>query len=257
MKRITITLGLSLVVIAGMASAAVSEEEARRLGNELTLFGAESAGNTEGTIPAYDPARARIEPPANYMAGSGRYPNPFADDEPLFTISAENLERHRDKLDEGTIELIKRWPASYKLHVYPTRRTAPYPEWVLENTVKNATRASLINDMGDGVTGAYGGIPFPIPKNGLEILWNNFLYQQPVAQEGVSIGYLVDTNGNTTHLGAYQAYFENQYYNRAKTELDGPAYYKMLNIASAPARKAGDGSLTHYSIDYTVLDQNN
>lgn len=258
MKRTSMILGVFSALAVSTALAAVSEDEARQLvGGELTRFGAEAAGNAEGTIPPYDPAQTQITPPADYKPGSGRYPNPFADDEPLFTISAENLDEYRDKLDEGTIALINRWPETYKLHVYPTRRTAPYPEWVLENTVKNATRANLINELGEGVEGAYGGIPFPIPKNGLEVLWNNFLYQQPVAQEGMSIGYLVDSNGSITNVGQNEGYFENQYYNPDKTQLDSPAYYKMLNLTRAPARKAGEGSLTHYSINYTVQDQTN
>ena len=257
MKRTTIILGVLTGLATGIAWAAVSEEEANRLGNELTLFGAEAAGNADGTIPPWDPAQAQISPPADYKPGSGRYPNPFADDTPLFTISAENLEQYRDKLDAGTIALINRWPETYKLHVYPTRRTAPYSEWALENTVKNATRARLVNELGEGVEGAYGGIPFPIPKNGLEVLWNNFLAHQPVAQEGLSIGYLMDSSGSITNVGENVGYFENQYYNPDKTQLDGTAYDKMLNLTAAPARKAGEGSLTHYSIDYTKQQQTN
>ena len=257
MKRTTMMIGLCSALATGVALAAVSEDEARQLGNELTLFGAEAAGNADGTIPPWDPAQAQIAPPADYKPGSGRYPNPFAEDELLFTISADNLDEHRDKLDAGTIALIKKWPDTYKLHVYPTRRTAPYPEWVLDNTVENATRAKLVNEQGDGVEGAYGGIPFPIPKNGLEILWNNFLWQQPQAYEGVSVGYLVDASGSITNVGQNDGYFEIPYYDRGKTELEGTAYLKMLNLTQAPARKAGEGSLGHYSIDYSVQDQTN
>ena len=35
-----------------IANAAVSAEEAKQLGNQLTLFGAEKAGNKDGSIPA-------------------------------------------------------------------------------------------------------------------------------------------------------------------------------------------------------------
>lgn len=257
MKRTSMILGVVSALAASVALAAVSPEEAKQLGNELTLFGAEAAGNADGTIPAYDPAQAQITPPADYKPGSGRYPNPFAEDEVLFTISAENLDQHRDKLDEGTIALINRWPDTYKLHVYPTRRTASYPDWVLENTVKNATQATLVNEGGDGVEGAYGGIPFPIPQNGLEVVWNNFLHHQPLAQESYSLGYLIDSTGSITNVGENEGYFESQYYNPDKTQLDNPAYLKMLNLTRAPARRAGEGSLTHYSLNYTVQDQTN
>src|SRR5690554_6879037 len=102
MKRTTMMIGLCSALATGVALAAVSEDEARQLGNELTLFGAEAAGNADGTIPPWDPAQAQISPPADYKPGSGRYPNPFAEDELLFTISADNLDEHRDKLDAGT-----------------------------------------------------------------------------------------------------------------------------------------------------------
>jgi hypothetical protein len=38
---------------AGYSHAAASAEEAKQLGTTLTLFGAEKAGNKEGTIPEY------------------------------------------------------------------------------------------------------------------------------------------------------------------------------------------------------------
>ena len=43
----------SLVLAAGVASAKVSEEEASRLGQDLTPFGGEVAGNEANTIPAW------------------------------------------------------------------------------------------------------------------------------------------------------------------------------------------------------------
>ena len=45
-------------------------------------------------------------------------------------------------------------------------------QWVYDNTFKNATRAKLSGDL---VEGAYGGIPFPEPKNGSEVMWNHIL----------------------------------------------------------------------------------
>lgn len=247
-------LAISSVFVTSAAQAAVTIEEAAQLGSTLTRFGAISAGNENGSIPAY--AAGKITPPATYKPGmTGGLPNPFADEKPLFTITAANMGEYLDKLDEGTQTLLKRWPDSYKLNVYPTHRTAPYPEWVLENTVKNATLAKLVNAQGDGVEGAYGGIPFPIPQNGLEVLWNHFLYWQPVAQEGRSPGYLVDAAGGITDVGVNNVYYEVQYYNPDKDELDGP-YYKLKSAAISPASKAGQQNLSHYSINYAEREQN-
>ncbi len=46
-------LSIVLTGISTFACAAVSPEEAQKLGNTLTLFGAIKAGNAEGTIPPY------------------------------------------------------------------------------------------------------------------------------------------------------------------------------------------------------------
>jgi hypothetical protein len=43
-----------LCCVAGTALAAVSAQEAARLGKDLTPMGAEKAGNAAGTIPAWD-----------------------------------------------------------------------------------------------------------------------------------------------------------------------------------------------------------
>ena len=47
------TLAAALALVTLPAAAKVSEEEAARLGGELTPVGAERAGNAEGTIPAW------------------------------------------------------------------------------------------------------------------------------------------------------------------------------------------------------------
>ena len=41
------------VAAAGLANAAVSADEAARLGQDLTCVGAERAGNAAGTIPEF------------------------------------------------------------------------------------------------------------------------------------------------------------------------------------------------------------
>ena len=54
LKRTTTTIAAALMLTyAGNALAAVSAEEAAHLGKNLTMIGAEKAGNKEGTIPEY------------------------------------------------------------------------------------------------------------------------------------------------------------------------------------------------------------
>ena len=68
----TLLFGL---LFAGVAMAAVSPEEAARLGQELTPMGAEKAGNADGTIPAW--SGEMITPPASFTPGDGKRPIPW------------------------------------------------------------------------------------------------------------------------------------------------------------------------------------
>lgn len=158
--------GITLAFAPMAAMAAVSEAEAAKLGKELTPVGAERAGNKDGTIPAWAPEAKRGAP-------KGEYPNNAKIDgeKPLYSITAANMAQYADKLTEGHKELLKRYPASYKLNVYPSHRFANFPQKVLDETVKNATRAKL--DGVDNASGALIGFPFPIPKTGAEPVWNH------------------------------------------------------------------------------------
>ena len=151
--------------------AGVSTEEAAKLKTVLTPLGAERAGNKDGTIPAWDGGETKG--PAGYKSGDPR-PDPYASEKPLATVSAKNLDSHQAKLSEGTKALLKKYPDQFRLEVYPTHRTVAAPQWVYDNTFKNATRAKQ-KEGGVWIEGAYGGIPFPIPKNGAEAMWNHLL----------------------------------------------------------------------------------
>jgi hypothetical protein len=164
---------------AGAACAQVSPEELKQLGDKLTEFGAEKAGNADGSIPAYTGGIKTI--PADFKAGSGRYPDPFKDEKPLFTIDAKNMAQYVQWLSPASKALLERFP-TYRINVYPTHRTMGYPDWVLKNSVKNASTAKMVAG-GDGVEGAFGGIPFPIPKDGYQVLWNNYLRYQGARSE--------------------------------------------------------------------------
>ncbi|PTT88458.1 DUF1329 domain-containing protein, partial [Pelomonas sp. HMWF004] len=159
-----VALGLPLAALAG-----VSAEEAARLKTELTPLGAEKAGNKDGSIPAW--TGGYTTPIATDKPG-GRRSDPFKDEKPLYSITAKNADQYADKLTDGTRALLKKYPDSYRVDVYKTHRTAAAPQWVYDNTFKNATRAKLD---GEVLSGAYGGIPFPVPKTGAEVMWNHVL----------------------------------------------------------------------------------
>ena len=139
----------------------------------LTPLGAERQGNADGTIPPWDGGIKAI-PPIGYNGPGSLYPDPYENDEVVFRINKDNLNQYSDKLSEGIKELFKRFPDTYYIDVYPTRRSMAAPEWIYENTYKNALNAEA-DENTLIVTGAYGGVPFPIPKNPKEPGWNPLL----------------------------------------------------------------------------------
>jgi hypothetical protein len=162
---------VSLVSLALLvALTAPSAQEAARLGTDLTPLGGDKAGNAAGTIPAWDGGITK--PPAGYVPGK-HYVDPFAADKPLFTITQQNADKYAAQLSEGHKALLKTY-ATFKMIVYPARRSASAPQRVYDATNRNVGRARLVND-GNGVEGAVGGPPFAMPKSGAEVIWNHLL----------------------------------------------------------------------------------
>ena len=102
----------------------------------------------------------------------GKRLDPLADEKPLYTVTAANMDKYAEKLTDGVKAMLKKYPDTYRLDVYPTHRTATAPEWVYNYTTQNALKAKLD---GHNILGAFGGIPFPIPQNGLEAINNHRL----------------------------------------------------------------------------------
>ncbi len=164
-----------LVGVVGVAAAAAllgaaSPQEISRLGVDLTPLGGEKAANAAGTIPAWD--GGLTQPPAGFVAGK-HYVDPYAGDKPLLTIDAKNLAQYSEKLSAGHQAMLKAYP-SFKMLVYPSHRSAAAPQRIYEATKKTAATATLAEG-GNGVDNALGGIPFPLPKSGVEVIWNHLL----------------------------------------------------------------------------------
>lgn len=162
-----LAVGVISFALAGTsATAAVSEEEAAKLGNELTPIGAEKSGNGD-EIPAWD--GGLTEAPDNY--DGEHYLNPFPEDEPLFVIDQSNVDEYADRLTPGQEKMIREYD-DYKMPVYETRRTGAMPEEIYEKAKKNATNTTLVEG-GNGLENFDTAVPFPIPENGLQVIWNH------------------------------------------------------------------------------------
>ena len=236
-----------LLLSATLVHAEISPADLARLGNDLTPLGAEKAGNADGSIPAW--TGGITTPPASYTVGD-HHPDPYADDDALVTITRANLAQYRDQLTAGHIALLETYD-TYKLDVYPTHRSASAPQGIYDATKEFASSARLVND-GSGVDGVIRGIPFPVPQNGLEVLWNHLLrYRGDAAVRRIGQA-APQRNGSYTMVE-----FEDEFwFNYARKDI-GPAdlnnttiYFKQAVLA--PARLAGTILLAHETLDQIV-----
>ena len=157
--------------VAFPAAAEIGADEIARLGRDLTPLGGERAGNADGTIPEW--TGGITEPPPGYVLGE-HHRDPYAGDRPLFVINAANLDEHRDRLCGRAPAHAGDLSDPSKCRSDPARRSASVPQRIYDATRTVAATAKLVDD-GNGVGGAAVGIPFPIPGNGLEVIWNHLL----------------------------------------------------------------------------------
>jgi hypothetical protein len=228
------------------ALAAVSADEAKQLGNTLTPFGAIKAGNKEGTIPEY--TGVAIKPPAAFdPKNPGYLPDPFAAEKPLFTIDAKNMAQYADKLSEGVKAMLAKYPG-YKLDVYPTHRTMVYPKYTLDNMVSNATQCQLVDE---DLKGCKAGLPFPIPKNGDELMFNKVLAFTGTASKYTLGSYVVDKSGRMTLMSWFNATGEAPYWEESNKgeKKEGQLMMRFRYDTDEPARSAGERLLLIYPID--------
>jgi len=242
MTRSTLA-GLCLAgLAASTALAAVSPEEAARLGKDLTPMGAERAGNADGSIPPWNEAGTPV--PAGFEPGSDNYIDPYADEKPLYTVDGSNWREYEELLTVGTRAMFEKYgDDGFRINVYPTHRGAVRPDWFYANTLKNAAGATLVDD-GQRIEGNLPGVPFPIPQSGLEVLWNHMIrYAEPFTMEydvyyvGANGKPVLSTTANSTTV--YPMY-------EHPDEVVGESDWAKLRINyEAPARRAGEILLVH------------
>lgn len=242
-----------LMGAAGLAHAAVSAEQAAALGNRLTPLGAEKAANADGSIPAWTGGQTSPVPGKQM----GDIPvELFKDEKPRFSVTAANQAQYASLLSEGTRALLQKYPDTFRVDVYPTHRTAAAPDWVYKNTAQNAVKCSLTGTPGMALKGCYGGIPFPIPQSGLEVIWNFLLMTQP---ESLELGFknlVLTSDGGRTLASRNDETLQFPYYYKDGTadKWSGEYYFGRFDT-TAPSFKVGEALVIRDSIDSAVTRQ--
>ena len=244
-KNLLQTGVLALSLLATSVMAAVSADEAAKLGTTLTPLGAEKAGNADGSIPEWT---GGLPQNAAAVDAKGFLADPFASETALFTITAQNVDQYKDKLTPGQLAMFKRYPTSYKIPVFPTHRTATVPASIAAAAKANATNTKLIQN-GNGLENFSQAYPFPIPQNGVEAIWN-----QITRYRGGSVRRLVN-QATPQANGSYSmvSFVDEFTFRSALKDVDASkpsnVLYYFKQRVTAPSRLAGGVLLIHETID--------
>ncbi|NRB39713.1 MAG: DUF1329 domain-containing protein [Pseudomonadales bacterium] len=243
MKRLMLVAACTAVSLSLPLQAKVSAEEAARLGQDLTRLGAEKAGNAAGTIPAFS-GKLPDFPKEVYTSPGKHLPNPYKDEKPILVITADNYKQHSDQLTAGLIAQFEKYPTTFKMKIYPTHRDGLYDERNYTNAVENATRAELV-DGGNGIIGAFGGAPFPIPQDAQEAIWNQLTRTGAFFTDTIYDGAAVYAKGRTqlarVRIRTIAPY---QNLNNSLDDFKNMVGYQIIDDI-LPKRKAGEVTLIH------------
>ncbi|MGE8066264.1 DUF1329 domain-containing protein [Pseudomonas sp. NPDC089569] len=246
-KYLMHTSALVLSLLATGVMAKVSPQEAEKLGTTLTPMGAEKAGNADGSIPAWT---GGLPVNAGSVDSKGFLSDPFADEKPLFTITAQNAAQYKDKLSAGQMAMLARYPQTYRIPVYKTHRTAALPADIYAAAKASALKTEGV-DGGNGLTGFNDSryYAFPQPKSGVEVVWNH-----TTRYRGGNIKRLM-TRVQPQTDGAFSVVefedeisYPGQLADQDKDKAGNLLFYFIQRV-TAPARLAGNVLLVHETID--------
>lgn len=248
MRKLTLlSTAVALAVSAFSAHAKVTPDELKQLGKTLTPIGAEKAGNADGSIPEW--TGGITSAPAGYKVGD-HHPDPFANDNIKLTITKDNVSKYADLLSPGQKKMFEVYPDTYKMHIYQTRRSASFPEIFYKETAKNAPNVELVQG-GNGIKGSAIGVPFPLPKNGLEVIWNHITRYRGVAVKRWGGQAAPTADGSYTLIG-FDEQLMLKYAEPTATPQkleDTNILFKFKQKVTSPARLAGTALLVHETMD--------
>ena len=232
-------LSFAALALAPLLAAAAGPDFSR-LGKDLTPVGAERAGNADGTIPAWD--GGLTQPPAGWTRQQG-YVDPFPNDKPLFTITADNAAQYESKLTTGMQALLAKYPQTFRMSVYQTRRTAALPKEVTDRVQAQAPKVQLqgfgLRELGGSTT------PFPIPSSGLEVIWNHLVRWTGGGTERTAHSFPVRASGDYYKIG----FRSKRIYAQNMADPEPNRLFYALGYFTEPATLRGTIFLVHEPVD--------
>ncbi|WP_313220926.1 DUF1329 domain-containing protein [Stutzerimonas nitrititolerans] len=224
--------------------AAVDARQADRLAGELTPVGAERAGNASGSIPSWEGGL----PKDAGKISNGFREDPFAKDQVVLTITPENFEQHLAHLTPGQVAMLKRYPETYRIPVYPTHRSVSWPADAYAVAKSNAVRTSLLAG-GNGLVNYRSPLAFPIPQNGLEVLWNHITRYRGGSFERETTTFMTTPGGEYSWVTERDRLAYSEQLLDYNAERSNNILYYFTSVSVAPARDVGNVLLVHETMD--------
>ncbi len=253
-------LGLTALFCALQGSyvqAKATPEELARLGKDLNLCGSEVAGNADNSIPAMS---AKIEgvPPGITWGGDGKFmPDPFAAEKPLLVIDQSNYAKYKDNLGEGTAALFAKYE-TFKMNVYPTHREFRNEQKWYELCQYNAANTEMSGGI-EGLSKYGGAVPFPVPHNGAEVIWNARVASPAPTAEGTYDDMAVFSSGDfarrTSKFIQDSPFYDKNMKVGTNLEELGPVAALVFVEQLAPEREKGQMVIVHEPIDYSKYER--
>lgn len=166
-----LTLACTPVAAAPLAGtpAALAAAPAATPDSRLHCFGGERAGSASGVAAFSGRWLERWPGLGDPKAWS---PGPYAEEKPLFTITAANLASYAARLSEGQKALFARYPQQFRMPVYTSHRDFGIAPAACAAAQRNAASARLEADGLRLAATTAGAPPFPQPRDGLQAIWN-------------------------------------------------------------------------------------
>jgi hypothetical protein len=249
LNKFMLSAGIGLMLAAGQSHAGAKPDEIARLSADLTPMGSERAGNTAGTIPEW--TGGITQAPPEYKPGD-HHQNPWPGDKPKFRITGANHTQYADQLGEGQKGMFAKYPDTYFMDVYETRRSASFPKRTYEMTAANGKTAALAGD-GEGVVNAAEGFPFPFPENAYELMWNHKLKYKGIGGVRYS-NQIAPTADGKFSVVVIREELLGLYYKEGETSesINNILLYFFQDVES-PARLAGNILLVHETLNQVLL----
>lgn len=247
MKVHQVVTALAAVGLLSTVAWSATPADVARLGKDLTLVGAEKAGNKDGLIPEFSGTEKQL-PGWSYGKLREDYWK-YKSERPLFIIDASNVDKYADRLTPGQIQMLKQ-VKGYTMPVYPSHRECSLPDFVEENTKDGALKSSIAKDGWSLESATLPGVPFPIPDTGIEVMWNWLMRYQGVAMEWPDVyTYVSPRPGTATpiitrwnQLSYYPWAKKGQHTPQDDQGLQNGVYY----LYTEPAALAGQGTVQRY-----------